>query len=142
MSDQREGLTRPVPAVCGYVIHLSYISDAEGVQADSVVAKPRCYGTRIQVLGTIGLSPISEGGKAVKGPADRMLRDLGHAQSALGVARLYEKLVDVFVLDREDASLREPVEALGMEVAVLDTIMSAPDRARALAQSVIALLPA
>ena len=42
---------------------------------------------------------------ALKGPADRMLASLGHEASALGVARLYADLADVFVLDTVDAAL-------------------------------------
>jgi LPPG:FO 2-phospho-L-lactate transferase len=85
------------------------------------------------------VSPIV-GGKALKGPADRMLRDLGHATTAVGVARLYEKLVDVFVLDTQDAALAPEVERLGMRCAAIDTIMSLPQRARDLARDVLGLL--
>jgi LPPG:FO 2-phospho-L-lactate transferase len=88
----------------------------------------------------LAISPII-GGKAVKGPADRMLKDLGHVSSALGVARLYEKLADIFVLDRVDEALRGEIEKLGMQVSVLDTIMSSPARARALGRAVLSLLP-
>jgi LPPG:FO 2-phospho-L-lactate transferase len=88
----------------------------------------------------VAVSPII-GGKAVKGPADRMLRDLGHDPSALGVARLYKKLADIFVLDRVDETLRGEIEELGMQVSVLDTIMSSPARARALGRAVLDLLP-
>ena len=50
------------------------------------------------------------GGAALKGPADRMLVSLGHEASALGVARQYTGIADVFVLDRLDAALepRDP----------------------------------
>ena len=64
------------------------------------------------------------GGKALKGPADRMLASLGHESSALGVARLYAGLVDVFVLDTVDAALAPAIEALGMRPVVTDTIMT------------------
>ncbi len=47
------------------------------------------------------ISPIV-GGKAIKGPAAKMLRALGHQASALGVARLYRDLCAVFVLDDAD----------------------------------------
>lgn len=63
------------------------------------------------------------GGKALKGPADRMLASLGHESSALGVARQYTGVADVFVLDRVDAALQTPIRALGMETLVTDTIM-------------------
>ncbi len=74
------------------------------------------------------VSPIV-GGRALKGPADRMLASLGHEPTALGVARLYADLVDVFVLDAVDAALAPEVEALGLEALVTDTVM-ADDAAR------------
>jgi len=78
------------------------------------------------------------GGKALKGPADRMLTSLGHESSALGVARLYRGLVDVFVLDTVDADLAGAVEALGLQAVVTDTIMT-DDASRArLARTVLA----
>ncbi len=69
-------------------------------------------------------------GRALKGPADRMLASLGHEPTALGVARLYAGLVDGFVLDAADADLIPAVEALGMRALATDTIMS-DDVARA-----------
>ena len=63
------------------------------------------------------------GGAALKGPADRMLVSLGHEASALGVARQYTGIADVFVLDRVDASLEARIQALGMRTLVTDTIM-------------------
>lgn len=63
-------------------------------------------------------------GRALKGPADRMLVSLGHDPSALGVARLHADLADVFVLDTLDAALRPEVERLGLRVAVTDTVMT------------------
>ena len=44
--------------------------------------------------------------------------------SALGVARIYEGLIDDFVIDDADASQRGAIEELGMRVAVCDTIMA------------------
>ena len=69
------------------------------------------------------MSPII-GGRALKGPADRMLASLGHEATALGVARLYADLADVFVLDAVDAALAGDVEALGLRAVVADTIMT------------------
>jgi len=70
------------------------------------------------------------GGRALKGPADRMLASLGHEPTAVGVARGYAGLVDVFVLDRVDEALAPNVEALGIDALVTDTIMT-DDRSRA-----------
>lgn len=64
------------------------------------------------------------GGVALKGPADRMLVSLGHESTALGVARQYTGIVDVFVLDRLDEALEPPIRELGLRTVVTDTIMS------------------
>jgi LPPG:FO 2-phospho-L-lactate transferase len=71
----------------------------------------------------VAVSPIV-GGKALKGPADRMLASLGHESSALGVARIYAELATGFVLDTVDAALVPAIEALGLRTLVRDTIMS------------------
>ena len=68
------------------------------------------------------VSPIV-GGRALKGPADRMLASLGHEASAAGVARLYAGLVDTFVFDDLDAASAGEIEGLGMRAVVTDTIM-------------------
>ena len=68
------------------------------------------------------VSPIV-GGKALKGPAGRMLTSLGFESSALGVARQYADLVDTFVLDQQDADLVPAIEALGVRAVAADTIM-------------------
>lgn len=85
----------------------------------------------------VAVSPIV-GGKALKGPADMLMRSLGHAQDAVGVARIYQGLVDVFVLDEADAPLAGDVEALGMRAVVCDTIMSSAEAAAGVARSVLA----
>lgn len=82
------------------------------------------------------VSPIVAG-RALRGPADRMLGSLGHEVSALGVARLYAGVVQRFILDEADAELAPAVEALGMRVDPLPTVMrSDADRAR-LAEAII-----
>ncbi|HET9416798.1 MAG TPA: 2-phospho-L-lactate transferase, partial [Candidatus Limnocylindria bacterium] len=59
---------------------------------------------------TVAVSPIIAG-RALKGPADRMLASLGHESSAVGVARIYDGLVHRFVIDEADASLAATIEA-------------------------------
>jgi len=83
------------------------------------------------------VSPIV-GGKALKGPADRMLVALGHVSSATGVARLYADLVDTYVLDTLDAAEAADVEALGMRSLVTDTIMTDDESRARLADDVLA----
>ncbi len=64
------------------------------------------------------------GGKALKGPADRMLASLGHESSALGVARLYADVATVFVLDATDAESAAAIAEVGLRPVVADTIMN------------------
>ena len=78
----------------------------------------------------VAVSPIV-GGRALKGPADRMLASLGHEVSATGVARMYEGLLDGMVVDRIDENERAGIEALEMRVLVTESVMrDAEDRAR------------
>ena len=84
----------------------------------------------------VAVSPIV-GGDAVKGPAAAMMRSLGHEVSALGVARLYDGLLDVFVLDAVDAALAGAVGALGLRAVVCDTMMTSAERREALARRVV-----
>jgi LPPG:FO 2-phospho-L-lactate transferase len=84
----------------------------------------------------MAVSPIV-GGRALKGPADRMLGELGVPVSAAGVARWYREVAGTVVIDNEDAALAAEVEDEGMRCVVTDTIMSTPERAAALARAVI-----
>jgi LPPG:FO 2-phospho-L-lactate transferase len=78
----------------------------------------------------VGISPIV-GGKALKGPADRMLASLGHESTALGVARMYADLLDVFVIDELDREVAPGIVSLGLETLVAQTVMGdTPDRER------------
>jgi LPPG:FO 2-phospho-L-lactate transferase len=81
---------------------------------------------------TVAISPIVSGA-ALKGPADRMLRELGHEVSVAGVARLYAELAEVLVIDEADAALATSVEAEGVRCEVAPTIMSSPEAAALLA---------
>src|SRR5829696_7455601 len=84
----------------------------------------------------VAVSPIV-GGKALKGPADKMLATLGHEVSAAGVAAIYWGLVDGIVIDRTDAGLAPRIEALGMRTLVTDAIMGGADDRRRLALKVL-----
>lgn len=86
---------------------------------------------------TIAVSPII-GGRALKGPADHMLTELGHEASVVGVARLYAPLASALVIDHADAALAGAVEAQGIRAIVTATVMSGPREAAALARTVIA----
>ena len=84
----------------------------------------------------IAVSPIV-GGRALKGPAAKMLRELGEDVSCVGVARQYVGLCDVFVIDEVDRRFSDDIRSLGMEAVVLDTVMNTEDDKIALARSVL-----
>ncbi len=85
----------------------------------------------------VAVSPIIAG-KAIKGPADKMLATLGHEVSSVGVAKIYQGLVDGMVIDDADADLAPKIESLGMKALVTRSIMDGPDDRARLAGDVIA----
>jgi len=86
----------------------------------------------------IAVSPII-GGRALKGPADRLLAELGYPASAEGVATWYADVVGTLVIDAVDADLAPAIEALGLRAVVTDTVMSTPEVTDALARTVCGL---
>ena len=87
----------------------------------------------------VAISPIV-GGHAIKGPADRMLEELGHESSALGVARMYSLIASTLIIDDVDANLKPAIEALGMRCVVTNTIMTDPKISAELARTTLASL--
>ncbi len=104
----------------GPVVAVPGIGDALADRRDDVVA----------------VSPIVAG-SALKGPAERMLRELGHEPTVVGVARLYRDLASTLVVDTADAALTEAVEAEGMACMVTPTIMTTVDVATDLCRSIL-----
>jgi LPPG:FO 2-phospho-L-lactate transferase len=86
----------------------------------------------------IVVSPIV-GGKALKGPAAKMMAELGHEVSSVGVARYYLGLCDSLVIDTVDVSEASAVEALGMGAVVTSTVMQSDDDKDRLAREIVAL---
>jgi len=84
----------------------------------------------------VAVSPIVAGA-ALKGPADRMLRELGTEPSVVGVARRYASWVGTLVIDEADAAHAAAVEAAGVRCVVAPTVMSTPERAADLAKVVL-----
>jgi LPPG:FO 2-phospho-L-lactate transferase len=87
----------------------------------------------------VAVSPIV-GGRAIKGPAAKILGELGLDVSALGVAGRYAGVVDGFVIDRQDESLADAIRALGLEVIVTQTIMRTDEDRASLARDCLDLL--
>jgi LPPG:FO 2-phospho-L-lactate transferase len=86
---------------------------------------------------TVAVSPIVAGA-ALRGPADRLMAELGHEVSVVGVARLYAPLAATLVVDEADARLAPDVESLGMRCVVTPAVMHGVSEAAALAEVVLA----
>jgi LPPG:FO 2-phospho-L-lactate transferase len=84
----------------------------------------------------VGISPIIAGA-ALKGPADRLLREMGFESSVVGVARWYAPWVGTLVVDEADAALAGAVEAEGVRCLVAPTVMSSLERSAALSRTVL-----
>ncbi len=125
-------------------------------EADAVILTPSnplvSIGPILSVLGVrealretnarvAAVSPIV-GGKTIKGPADRMLRDQGMSASAATIGVLYKDFLDLLVIDTADEALKPEIEALGLEVAVTDTIMDSMEKKAALARTVLGAVAA
>jgi len=108
----------------GPIRHLSGVDELLASRRESVVA----------------VSPIIAGA-ALKGPASRMLVELGLEASVVGVARLYARIAAVLVIDPADEHLAPQVEAVGMRCVVTPSIMSTPDIAASLARATIDAVP-
>jgi LPPG:FO 2-phospho-L-lactate transferase len=116
--------SNPIVSI-GPVLAVPGVADAVASRRDRVVA----------------VSPIIAG-KALKGPADRLLAELGHEPSVIGVARLWAPWAATLVIDTADAGLAAGVEEAGVRAVVAPTIMSGPAESEALARVVLGAAPA
>jgi hypothetical protein len=80
-------------------------------------------------------------GAALKGPADRMLVELGHEPTVVGVARMYAPICSTLIIDSQDEHLVTAVEREGMRCIATDTIMSKPGVAASLARITVGATP-
>lgn len=86
----------------------------------------------------VTVSPIV-GGAPIKGPAAPLMRAQGLEVSAVGAAQAYAGLIDGIVIDNVDADLVSQIEAMGLHVAVTDTIMRGPTEKANLARVALQL---
>lgn len=128
---------RPAPGVIEAIAEADRVVVAPSnpvVSIDPVLAVP---GVRDAIEArrdrVVAVSPII-GGKALKGPADRLLVELGREASVVGVARWYRDLISTLIIDEVDADQAEAVAATGVTPVVTATIMSTPDITDALAR--------
>lgn len=112
--------SNPVVSI-GPVRALAGVDDALAARRDSVVA----------------VSPIIAGA-ALKGPAARLLLELGHEPSVVGVARIYAPVCGTLVIDDADADLAAAVEREGIHCVTTATVMSSLGVAASLASVALA----
>lgn len=79
------------------------------------------------------------GGKSLKGPSDKMLAQLGHEASTVGVAKLYSDFAGTLVIDRVDQGSAPSIRKLGMKVEVVATVMKTRAQKRKLAGALLAM---
>ncbi|MGD0852143.1 MAG: 2-phospho-L-lactate transferase [Acidimicrobiales bacterium] len=85
----------------------------------------------------VAVSPIIDG-RALKGPADRLLAELGHDVSCLGVVDFYKGLVGTWIIDVADENRADDVRGRDVDVIVTTTIMAERENARRLCAAVLA----
>ena len=108
------------------------------VSVDPILEVPRMRGLlKSAGVPIIAVSPIV-GGRAIKGPTAKMMRELDIPASATAVARHYQGLITGFVLDECDAAAESEIADLGLATAVTQTVMSSLDDRVALARDVLA----
>jgi LPPG:FO 2-phospho-L-lactate transferase len=113
------------------------------VSIDPILQIPKMWSMLRNYAGRVVLvSPIVSG-MAIKGPAAKMMSELGVPVTALGVAQHYCEhypgLLDYFVIDESDATLVEEITRLGVEVAIAPTVMKTRDDKQRLARFVLSL---
>ncbi|UCH49549.1 MAG: 2-phospho-L-lactate transferase [Betaproteobacteria bacterium] len=84
----------------------------------------------------LAISPIV-GGQALKGPAAKIMRELGRESSVVEVARFYRGLIDALVIDGADASLSDEIALTGITPLVTSTVMRDANDRRQLAENVV-----
>jgi LPPG:FO 2-phospho-L-lactate transferase len=84
----------------------------------------------------VAVSPIVAGA-ALKGPADRLMAELGVAPTVVGVAQMYAEVAGTLVIDDADAALADDVEALGLDCIVAPTVMKSVADAERLSTTVL-----
>ena len=107
----------------------------------TILAVPGMLGQLLRArVPVVAVSPVV-GGKALRGPADRMLESLGGKASAAGVVEHYREhypgLVDSFVLDQADAAEGHELRAAGVAIELLDTVMRSYQDRRRLAGEIL-----
>ena len=84
----------------------------------------------------LAVSPLING-KAVKGPAEKIMNSLGLQSDAIGIAKFYEEFIDTILIDNIDRQLAPDIESLGLEVFCTDILMSKKTEKKRLAAEIL-----
>ena len=133
-------LARPAPGVLEAILEAEVVIVCPSnplISIGPIVAVPGICQALVETTAkVVAISPVV-GGASLKGPTDRMLRDLGMEVTALQVARLYRDFVDLFLLDEIDEGEKGAVEALGIATRTAQTVMKTEDDKERLARSLL-----
>lgn len=95
---------------------------------------------KAQLMGSsapvVAVSPIIAGA-AIKGPACQLLTSLGYRPDVVGVASYYQDLIDVLVIDQQDAHYQPELEALGIKVQIDNILMETDKQKREVMSSIV-----
>jgi len=146
-ADEVEGLlfegaesARPAPGVLDAIAEAALVAIAPSnpyISIWPILAVPAIDAAlRASAAPVVAVSPVI-GGKAVKGPADRMLERLAGGTAPVHVAGCYPELIDALVIDETDAAGADALAAAGVRPHVTRTLMSDRGAARRLAEAVL-----
>lgn len=131
---------KPAPGVLDAIAEASTVVVAPSNPLVSIAPVLAVPGVRSAVEArrddVVAICPLV-GGKALKGPADRLMDELGYESSVVGVARLYAPFAGTLVIDQQDAAHADAVRAAGLRCVVTDTIMRDPTTAAALCETAL-----
>jgi LPPG:FO 2-phospho-L-lactate transferase len=106
---------------------------------DPILSIPRVQDwLRRSPIPVVAVSPIV-GTEAIKGPAAKIFRELGRHVSVQGIAEHYHGLINGLVIDTVDAPAKPGLEALGLRVAVVPSVMKSVEDQAALAAAVLGI---
>jgi len=132
---------QPAPGVIDAINHADLIVIAPSNPMVSIAPVLAIPGIREALINrrnaVTAVSPIIAGA-ALKGPADRMMTELGHDASVLGIAALYEDFVGTLIIDTQDSQYKSAIEEIGLRCVVTETVMSKQGVSESLALTVLA----
>ena len=128
---------KPAPGIIDTILSVEGIIIAPSNPLVSIDTILSISGIREALLKTkakiIALSPIIAG-ETIKGPAVKMMKEIGIEASAVGVAQHYRDFLDAMIIDTKDKELKGKIEKLGIKTVVTNTIMKNKEIKKELAQ--------